>query len=408
MAQDSSPITGMRPRPLIEAVSIEGRVDVSKDGSGLQVNIPALNALALQSLISLFDEKQQLFSRRVILTAQGLHREGTSRKRTIIALLGLQRLTESGEAPPLDVRSIRDAVLGDTSWVENVGDLGLLTWFTAECEPERLGRLLDEFDFETALNSYSDGRQARTLGLARLLAGISHARLACTETLPDLTDVAVDTYHLLQENQGEGGIFGHAAFTGFPQQTFCGRFGTFADQIYAIYALSTFARAFQIEEPLESALGCANAVRALQGEMGQWWFLYHKRAIKVVNRYPVISLHQDGIAPVGLIALEAATGQSFHESINKGLSWIAGANELRNDLRSLDRGLIWDSIEPRRRIANYWQAALNIANIPHEPSEGSLRVRYEARPDHFGWLLYAFGRCGLPKARNAANVAETR
>jgi hypothetical protein len=196
-------------------------------------------------------------------------------------------------------------------------------------------------------------------------------------------------------------------FPRFFQQTFWNRFGTFADQIYAIYALTTFGRAFQIEEPLESALGCANAVRALQGEMGQWWFLYDKRACRVVNRYPVLSLHQEGIAPVGLLALGETTGQSFDESIYKGLSWVAGENELSDDLRSPDRGLIWDSIGPRRRLANYWEGALSLMNISRETKGKNLGIRYEARPDHFGWLLYAFGRLGLPKARIADKAATT-
>jgi hypothetical protein len=397
----------MSPRTLLEAVSARGRGHVPADNCGSQLDIPALNALALRALVLLFEEKEKLFSRRVTLTDDGFHREGTSRKRTIIALLGLQRLAESGEAPPVDVASIRDVVLGDTRWVRSVGDLGLLTWFTAECVPERLGILLNELDFGKGLDTYSDGRQACTRGLAWFLAGIAHARLACPRTLPDLTDVVVDAYHLLQDNQSEGRIFGHATFPRFLQHTFCSRFGTFADQIYAIYALTTCARAFQIEEPLESALGCANAVRALQGELGQWWFLYDKHACRVVNRYPVFSLHQDGLAPVGLLALGEATGQSFHESISKGLSWIAGANELGDDLRNQDGGLIWDSIAPRRRIANYWEAALNFISISRGPRVESLRIRYEARPDHFGWLLYAFGRFGLPKAEIVAEADTT-
>ena len=396
------------PRPLFEADSIQERVDVHADGCRSQLDIPALNALALRSLVSLFEEKEKLFSRRVILTGNGFHREGTSRKRTIIALLGLQRLAESGGAPPMDVASIREVVLGDTTWVRSAGDLGLLTWFTAVCAPERLGRLLHEVDFGKVLETYPDGRQARTKGLAWFLAGIAHARLASPGSLPDLTDVAVDTYHLLQDNQSDGGIFGHAAFPRFLRQTFCSRFGTFADQMYAIYALTTFARAFQIGEPLASALGCANAVRALQGEMGQWWFLYDKRACRVVNRYPVFSLHQDGTAPVGFLALEETTGQNFHDAIYKGLTWIAGANELGDDLRNLDRGLIWDSMGPRRWSANYWEAALSFMNISRGPQTEGLRIRYEARPDHFGWLLYAFGRLGLPKATMTAGAAAAR
>jgi hypothetical protein len=387
----------MTPRPFAETASVRECIDVPTDGCGLQLDIPALNDLALRSLVSLFEEKEKLFSRYVTLTERGLHREGTSRKRTIIALLGLQRLAESGAAAPVNVASIRNVILGDTSWVRSVGDLGLLTWLTAECVPERLGMLLNKLDFGKALGTYSDGHEARTTELAWFLAGIAHARLACPGTLPDLTDVAVDAYHLLQDNQGESGIFGHSASSNFFQQSFRKRFGTFADQIYAIYAFTIFARAFEIEEPLASALGCANAVRALQGEMGQWWFLYDKRACRVVNRYPVFSLHQDGIAPLGLLALGEATGQSFHESIYKGLSWIAGTNELGRDLRNRDRVLIWDSIGPKRRITNYWEAALSLMDISCGPQAENLRIQYEARPDHFGWLLYAFGRFGLPQ-----------
>src|SRR2546429_8750626 len=62
---------------------------------------------------------------------------------------------------------------------------------------------------------------------------------------------------------------------------------------------------------------------------------------------------------------------------------------------------IWDSIGPTRRIANYWEGALSFMNISRGPQAKSLRIRYEARPDHFGWLLYAFGRFGMPKARIA-------
>jgi hypothetical protein len=396
----------MSPRPLIGIVPARKRADGHQDNCGSQSALPALKTLALRSLVSLFDEKEKLFYRRITLTKDGFHREGTSRERTIIALLGLQRLVESGEAQPFDVVSIQNAVLGDTSWVRGVGDLGLLTWFTAECVPERLGILFKEFDFGKALEAYSDGRQARTGGLACFLAGIAHAGLACPGILPDLTDVAVDAYHLLQNNQGESGIFGHAAFPRFFQQTICNRFGTFADQIYAIYALTIFARAFQIEEPLGSALGCANSVRALQGELGQWWFLYDKRACRVVNRYPVCSLHQDGIAPVGLLALGEATGQSFHEPVYKGLSWIAGANELGVDLRDPDRGFIWDSIDQRRRIANYHEAALSFMNISHGPQIGSLGIRYEARPDHFGWLLYALCALAMPMPDAQAATAH--
>src|SRR5215469_11932861 len=223
---------------------------------GSSLEIPALNDLALRSLTFLLNKTNRLFAQSVVLDQDGFHWGEASPKHTIIALLGLHRLAESGETPPFDVRLMHNAIWADTSWVRSLGDLGLLTWFTAECEPERLRGLFHEFDFANALIKYADGRQAQTKGLARFLAGIAHARLACPGTFLDLTDVAADTYHLLEDNQGEGGIFGHAASPGFLERTYCKRFGTFSDQIYAIYALTTFARAFHLEEPLACALSC--------------------------------------------------------------------------------------------------------------------------------------------------------
>jgi hypothetical protein len=380
---------------LLGNVSAQERSD-TRTSIDVQPDVRALNSLALRSLVSLFNEKEQLFSQRVTLAGDGLHWDFTSRKRTIFALLGLHRLAEAGGRQPFDLASIREAVLQDTSWVKKAGDLGLLAWFVAECFPERLEKLFDQFDFENALTVYPDGRQARTTGVAWFLAGIAHARLLRAEKLPDLTDVAVDAYHILKDNQTETGIFGHAALPGFPRDSLFRRLGTFSDQIYAIYAFSMFARAFQIEEPLESALSCANAVCSLQGDLGEWWFLYDTRAARVVTRYPVCSLHQDGTAPCGLLALEESSGQSFQQSIFKGLAWIAGANELGNDLRNSDRAVIWDAIGPRRHLAKYWESALGFVRATRKSGLANLRVQYEARPDHFGWLLYAFGKYGLP------------
>lgn len=380
-------------------MGVRARENEIADGI-LQPDIPSLNDLAVRSLSTLFDEKEQLFSERATLNTGGYQRGRASRRHTIVALLGLHRLAECGAAQTFDLEAMQNSAFRDRSWVKTAGHLGLLTWFTAVCLPERLKTIFEEFDFERALGSYEDARQARTAGLAWFLSGIAHAKLVCPKVIPDLTDVAADAYRLLEENQGQGGIFGHAATVRFPRETLNSRFGTFADQIFSVYALSMFARAFQIEEPLESALACANSICARQGQMGQWWFLYDKSTGRVVSRYPVLSAHQDGTAPCGLLALEETTGRSFQKAIAKGLSWIAGANELknksRNDLRDNDRAFIWDSIGPAGRMAKYLDAGLGFLMPSREIAVERLRIQYDARPDHFGWLLYAFGKFGLP------------
>jgi hypothetical protein len=362
----------------------------------LQLDAPALNSLAVRSLASLFDEKAQIFSARVTLESNVYRRDESSLKRTAIALMGLQRLAESGAAHPFDAASMQETVFGDRSWVKSAGDLGLLTWFTAVCIPDRLKDLVRDFRFDEALSMFEDANQKRTTGLAWFLAGISHAAFARPQLSSELTDIAVDAYRLLLENQGEDGIFGHAGAAPFPRGAFYNRFGSFADQIYSIYALSTFARTFEIEEPLEPALACGNSICAQQGELGQWWFSYDKQTGRAVSRYPVVSLHQDGTAPMGLFALEESTGRTFYNSIAKGLAWMGGANELGSMMWSSNPALIWDAMVTQGRASIYWDAALCLFRPSHENQASNLRIRYESRPDHFGWLLYAFGNRQLP------------
>ena len=367
-----------------------------------KLDLPTLNLLALRSLVHLFDDKERLFCERATVGEQGYSRNGISHRQTIIALLGLGRLAACEQIDHLDVALIRDAVLRDRNWVASAEDLGLLTWLSAAYSPCELTAILTEFDFDRILETYADGREARTAGLAWFLAGVAQAALARPELISSLTDVAVDAYRRLQDNQGSSGIFGNAGSARFARKAICKRFGTFRDQISAIYALSTFARAFQIEEPLESALSCANSICALQGELGEWWSLYDKRTGRVVNHYPVVSSHQDGLAPCALMALEEATGRSFEAAILKGLSWISGANEIGVDLRNTNQPLIWDSIDFEKRITRYWDAAQGFMNFSKPRQMQSLRIRYEVRPDHLGWLLCAFGGVGLPNERSLA------
>ena len=405
MAREFLSGAGTFANPLLSEVSAQGWRE-SRTNISVQPDVRALNSLAVRSLISLYDEPSGYFSGRATLVDDELHLSEASRKHSIVALLGLHQLVGSGESVPFDLAAIRDAVLRDNSWVRNAGELGLLTWFAAVCAPEHLDRIFKEFDFENSLSIYADGRQGRTNGLAWFLAGLAHARLARPSSPSLVEDLAVDAYHLLTGNQGDNGIFGHAAQPGFPREALYARLGSFSDQIYSIYALSEFARAFQVEEPLDCALSCADAVCGLQGDMGQWWFLYDKRTTKVVNPYPVFSVHQDGTAPCGLLALEEATGRSFQRAIFKGLPWVSGANELGADLRNFEKGVIWHSIGPSKKITRYWKAVLGVLKISPNPHRDDLTIRYECRPDHFGWLLYGLGKFGLPETAMAAKASS--
>ena len=106
---------------------------------------------------------------------------------------------------------------------------------------------------------------------------------------------------------------------------------------------------------------------------------------------------------MALLALSKATGQDFDDAIWSGLSWVAGANELGIDLRDWQHEIIWDSIEPKSRITNFCDLALDFMQNSHKSRDENLRVRFEARPDHFGWLLYAL--TGFEEQAIAAKAA---
>jgi hypothetical protein len=356
-------------------------------------NVPELISLAVRGLAAMFDNEKQLFCHRLLRREGGLVREGLSPRYTIMTLLGLRELELAGLDSPFDTQAIYASLIRDTNWIQGAGDLGLLIWLTASFDPDRLGGLFSAFDYETVLDRYPDALEGRTMELAWFLAGLAHAAETSTELIGTLTDLSVETYHRIEENQGEYGFFGHMSTKNSVAGRVRGRIGSFADQIYPIYAMSKFAKVFQVEDPLGPGLECATALCGAQGELGQWWWLYNARSGRVSSRYPVYSVHQHGMAPLGLFAVEEATEQCFKSFIYKGLGWIYGTNELNIDMRDRAENLIWRCIVPKNGLTKYWETALSVVRAPNDHAQvQSLKILQEQRPYEFGWLLFALAR----------------
>jgi hypothetical protein len=359
-------------------------------------SIRELTSLAVRGLVPMFDPDKQLFCYRLRRTTTGLVREGVSRRYTTMALLGLDALRKSGVQCPFDTDAVFRSCADDPDWIQGVGDLGLLIWVTAEYAPERLDELFRRVNLEKSLERFADARKCRTMELAWFLAGLCHATMASPQCTWPLGDLAVDTYHLLQENRGESGLFGHLARTKSVSGVLRGRIGTFADQVYPIYALSKLATVFKLEEPLDLALECALIICRLQGSQGQWWRFYDADSGRVVCRYPVYSVDQYGLAPLALFELERATGRRFQDSIYRGLDWVYGSNELGEDLRIPSRQVIWTCILPRSGRRKYWETAESLIRPARERQAArSLRVLHESRPYELGLLLCSFASHGV-------------
>jgi hypothetical protein len=355
-------------------------------------NVRELLSLAARGLVAMFDADRQLFCHRLLLTEKGIVREGLSPRYTIMTLLGLRELELARIDCAFDTKATYASFVRDTNWIRGIGDLGLLIWLTAAFDPDQLGGLFSKFPCATALERYPDARSARTMELAWFLAGLAHAVEANPKHASILTDMAVETYRRLEENQGEFGFFGHMNTKSSLIGLLRGRIGSFADQVYPIYAFSHFAKAFQVESSLGRAAECANAICQAQGELGQWWWLYDLQSGRVSSRYPVYSVHQHGMAPMGLFALEAASGKSFSTFVYRGLGWLC-QNELGVDMRDPEQNLIWRCVLPEISQKKYWDIVSNLVRSKgHDAAAQSLKILYEQRPYEFGWLLFAFAR----------------
>src|SRR5215472_15774564 len=363
--------------------------------------VRGLNSLAVRTLLALFDDQAQLFSGRFVDPEELFDEQRVSRSGTLIALLGLRRVRETGTFLPFDFSAIEKAVFQDFKWMRGIGDLGLALWYAALYAPNQLEKLYQRCNFDVALDFCRDARESRTKELAWFLAGLSHVKLAQGETTRDFTDLAVEAYRKLDGNQCEEGIFSHWGTTERFGGWLGSRFGTFTDQAFAIYALSQFASAFQVDEPLGGALDCASAICALQGPLGQWWWLYDAQKGGVACQYPVLSANQAGLAPMALFGLQESTGLDFQEAVQKGLRWLFHENELARDLSAADRPDQWVSVTPEFVGVRCAETALSLFGISPKcfqfPSE-QMKVVCEGSADRCSWTLYSFGKHGLQPA----------
>jgi hypothetical protein len=353
--------------------------------------IRPLVEMSVRGLETMFDRDRNLFSYKLKRSPEGLVKEGISRRYTIIALLGLQRAEEIGLHPVFDARSIFDGLVRGTRSIANAGDWGLLLWLCALRAPEELPHLIVRAGLDTLLERFQDVRERCTMEMAWVLAGLAHMRVAGAPGLRVLPDLAFRTYRLMIQNQGTEGIFSHQAGSESYTGKFRGWLGSFADQVYPIYALSKFAQAWGVEEAVRRARRCADTLCSLQGTMGQWWWHYDSASGRAVGRYPVYSVHQDGMAPMALFALNEVSGVDYDGPVQKGMKWIYGANELGVDMRDLPTNTIWRCI-CQSTVRKYSSELLALARMPH--FSGKLKVLYECRPYHLGWLLYSFSLKG--------------
>lgn len=313
---------------------------------------------------------------------------GRSIRYSAMAALGLLRAQAAGYQVPLDLEQLVETLLtrsADPSLTP--GDLGLLLWLDRRAGGDHSPRLATELD-RILENSTALGA-LQGMEVAWIAIGANE----CVQTGFD--DAAgrilrAARAQLCHTNRGRSGLLLHRG-VGVRR-----RFPNFATQIYGILALTKLGRAGD-EEALRVAQGVAQAIIVRQRADGGWPWIFDAHRGVVVEPYEIYSVHQDAMAPMGLLELSEATGDDrYRAAAARGLDWIEGANDLRQPLFDRDLGIIHRSIRRRApwdRIMLYANSGTAWLGRPLGAGwRGPVELNATDRPYHLGWILEAW--CG--------------
>lgn len=329
----------------------------------------------------------------------GLAAEGTSTRYGVIAGLGLAYLPEPAQRAVLagdDSDDLLGRLAKGLDRMTNRGDVALICLAAAEVGHSELPHAIDRLSrLDRRLLSGEPGDAIDVVAAAWVMTALVAAR-AAIDVEPHL---AAARQRLLGARRV---VFPHQI--GGEQKWYRAHVGSFADQIYPVQALARLHASAGDPAALAAAEHVARVICHAQGPEGQWWWHYDARSGAVVEGYPVYSVHQHAMAPMGLLDLAEAGGQAYLGEICRGLRWLASRPETAEPLIAADQGVIWRKVgrnDPRKLVRGL--AAARSAALPGTsmPGVGVLfpagTVDHECRPYELGWLLYAWlsGGAGL-------------
>jgi hypothetical protein len=377
----------------------------------LHTQVERLAKIARALLPRMVDQGTQLLSHKMLLKEGRLVNMGTNVRYTAIALVGLA--ADSGGVPDAFAPSIN-------SLVEHAADsadasvLGAATWALALARDERMGwlsRLLDE---------RIDAPRAASMGLGLAITGLAaaaeHGGIAASSARTTAQRYTVE----LTSRLSRGGYFAGSGRLFRRGRLLYGGSTSFASQVYPLHGLAAAVRVLDLEHP-ERALRVGRLLVDAQGSLGQWWWFYSTHSGRVLEGYPVYSVHQDAMAFMALLPLQELGHGSFAGPLSLGLRWLFGENELRSTLVDQDRGFIARCIQrrgsdsdglgglsaaSRRRLVLASRGLARSAGIGAEPVE--LEILKECRSYHLGWILYARALLGrvVPHARVGSSAVS--
>lgn len=363
---------------------------------------PRLTNLALRALERMFDRDSGLFVFSWNVDSNQLG--SVSERYSAMAAIGLHAAKARGVDVPFDLSALVKALHGrqDALEARGPGDLALLLWAHVlihnDAPADVLDRLLPGGQLDPLLAKLRT-QQLASIGwtlaafsvLYRKIEHNSFIEHVC-ESIADLIRSAFDLrtqlfrYHIERERQTESLLGYHRAF------------GNFAVQSYPIYALAAYYQATKDERALRAARACAEKICSLQGPQGQWWWIYNVNRGTIADKFPVFSVHQDGMGPMALAKLQRVGGGDYEENIARSFQWLYGDNELGVPMINWEKHWIIRAIQRKPPFyqpayhLNLLKSRFNTRGVASDDRRafGGMETLNETRPYHMGWMLLYF------------------
>jgi hypothetical protein len=357
-----------------------------------------LAEIALKLLPEMWDPDSGLFSHKTLREGGRYVNRGPNVHYSAIALVGLLEQQVRPADSVVRLGRCLDALHTATAQDSQLSVLGNLLWACALAEDRRaravVRRLVDDL-----LPGLRSGPE---LGLAAF--GLT----AAARAFPDCRDEAHVgakrcVEELLRRFSPSGDVFHSMSLRLRPRRSTLQRgIPSFAAQVYPLHGLAAWY-AWSGAAPAPELARVASRLAEAQGPLGQWWWLYSPWRRRVVEGYPVYSVHQDGmaflaLAPLGEIGLDA-----HWRELDVGLRWLFGENELVTSLVDDDRGFISRCIQrvgsdadgPYGLSQSAYHRVLLRSLRPGADGRGvraapaELEILRECRSYHLGWILCA-------------------
>ena len=276
--------------------------------------------------------------------------------------------------------------------VNSAGDLGLAIWAGVESNANDCSILAGKL-----ANNWP--RLCKACNAVEL-AWVVQALVRFSQSQPatdEITNMLKDAHRRLMNLYcHDTGLFARHNREGF-REVIPHHIACFADQVYPILALASYGQYFKDRRSIDTAVAVTDMISRLQGDKGQWWWHYNVKEGTVAEEYPVFSVHQDGMAPMALLAIDKVTNKNHSPYIEKGLRWLSGQNELQAEMILPEKGIVWRDIH-RREISKMYRLTRSILTTvgwdrAHHLAGKNLFgyvVNRESRPYHLGWILYAW------------------